>query len=766
MKYCFFHYLLLACFATLCFGCSVTKYVDDENYLLVKNKLKFTDSIVPKIDKAEFENEIRPLTNKKVFFTPLFLYLYNWSSDKGRGIDRWLRKVGEPPVLLDSTLLDVSKRRLLARSQYSGYNHAIVDYEVVVKKKKATATYSVFLGEPHIIRKVYYEFENPVIDTIAIESQKSLLKAGNLLEHAKCEDEADRIVSTLRNKSYFAFGKPMVKFLIDTTMGNFNADITVKIIDDTTQHDLYKKHYVRHVTIDPYYNVKEHYPKGDTTHKVLEYESYKILYTNKKPYLRPSILRLKTFLQQDKLYREELENQTYSSFASLAIIRSIKVDFKKPDSTIYKTIDSVEAVPLDVEIKINNYKHSLGKVGGDVSITSDGLFGVRLYGEYQHRNLFGGGELFSLGGNAAFRRVRLIKDGPAYNSFEYSVFTSITFPQFLLPLSLRYYAKVKAPTTQLSFSVDYQNRVDYQRLLFKTSFGYAWRKGQMMSFSINPIDFNLTNVTKIDSLFLQSISGNPYLSNAYQNQIEFGSYHVFSYSNKTPTSSHYQHFVTRLDIKGNLLYLGSKLFGATVKEGQNYYEIFSTRFAQYVQLNINYSFAKPINELTTVAFNFFLGTGLPYANSIALPIEKMYYSGGASSLRGWQLRTIGPGTYVSTNNYLLNNLSDFKLEFNAEYRFKIASSMIEGAVFADAGNIWTLFKGDPREGALLTFKNGEFFKGIALNTGIGVRLLVLFVVFRVDWGLQLYSPITQKVVQPREWFKDKSAIHIAINYPF
>lgn len=138
-------------------------------------------------------------------------------------------------------------------------------------------------------------------------------------------------------------------------------------------------------------------------------------------------------------------------------------------------------------------------------------------------------------------------------------------------------------------------------------------------------------------------------------------------------------------------------------------------------------------------------------------------------MRGWQARTVGPGSSLMDKTFVIpNQTGDMKLEANIEYRFDIIS-MLEGAVFLDVGNVWTLktdLAEDTEQHSLFTWDT--FGKTLAANWGIGVRLDLDFLLLRVDMGMKLHDPSrTQPWMSPDMWFKKGGyALHFGVGYPF
>jgi hypothetical protein len=294
-----------------------------------------------------------------------------------------------------------------------------------------------------------------------------------------------------------------------------------------------------------------------------------------------------------------------------------------------------------------------------------------------------------------------------------------------------------------------------------------------MTYIFNPIDFNIINIEKNSDRFFNSIKNDPYLMSSYQNTFLLGSTFSSIYKRSFKGDQFYLRFNT--DLKGNLLWLGSKIFNAKqaeevldedTQEKHNFYQILETKFAQYAKFDLNITYTKQLNDITSLATRFFGGVGFAYGNSYSLPFDKMYYVGGAYSMRGWQIRTLGPGSYApDTAGNILNHLADMRLEANVEYRFKLFWKL-EGAVFLDAGNIWTISSKDNRENVRFTLR--DFPRQIAINWGLGLRLNFNFLVVRLDYGIQLHDPKNSKYFNaPNVWFKSNNNTYsIALGYPF
>ena len=241
------------------------------------------------------------------------------------------------------------------------------------------------------------------------------------------------------------------------------------------------------------------------------------------------------------------------------------------------------------------------------------------------------------------------------------------------------------------------------------------------------------------------------------------------YTTNTEAIPRTSFFYTRLqfDIAGNMLSLFKP---AMRKDANGSGMIWDTPFSQFVRgeitLGRTWIFGK--NDGQSIATRLIAGAGYAYGNSSALPFEKHFYEGGANSLRGWQARTVGPGLAPMDKSFVIpNQTGDMRLEANIEYRFDMFWKFA-GAVFIDAGNVWTLQAGNSEDNKEGLFSWNTFGKSIAANWGAGLRLDFGFLLLRLDLGLKVHDPARyNRWVRPDLWFKkDGYALHFGVGYPF
>jgi len=227
-------------------------------------------------------------------------------------------------------------------------------------------------------------------------------------------------------------------------------------------------------------------------------------------------------------------------------------------------------------------------------------------------------------------------------------------------------------------------------------------------------------------------------------------------------------FRIRPEVAGNLFSAGYYVAGTERRDKG--YSFFDIPYSQYMMADMDLRYNRIFNESNRLVFRVYSGVGYPYGNASALPFEKKYFSGGSNGIRAWQVRSLGPGSYVlpdELKSRYPNQLGDIKLEANAEYRFDLFWQL-NGALFLDAGNIWAISTADEREGAI--FKANSFYKELAVGTGFGLRLDLSFVIIRLDLGAKLRDPGFNQgpawLPKYDSYLREGLVLNFAIGYPF
>ena len=421
---------------------------------------------------------------------------------------------------------------------------------------------------------------------------------------------------------------------------------------------------------------------------------------------------------------------------------------------------SEDVVKCDINLqsgRVQGFKANL-----EASVNSTGLFGISPQINYYHKNFFHGGELLNLGlkGNFQFKTKEPVR------STEFSISSALRIPKLIgLPNSL--FRGPNLPHTDITAGFSYQDRPEYKRMMITTSFGYTGSLGRNFYYQFYPFQANIIRLPgELAESFLERISNDLFLLDAYSDHFDVGVGGMLYYTTDAsaiPKRS-YRYGRLSFDISGNVLSLFNS---AMPSNNMGQHTIWEVPYAQYVrgelQLGQTLRFGGGDNQ--AVAFRFLVGAGYGYGNSTTVPFEKQFYAGGANSMRGWQARALGPGSVEPWTEYFLipSQTGDFKMETNVEYRFPIVWKL-EGALFADAGNVWDLRRTVGFEGSNFSFDT------IAADWGMGIRVNLDFILVRIDTGFKVYEPCRpagERLVGPELWLKGGNfAIHFGVGYPF
>ncbi len=720
---------VLMAFACL-ISCSTTKVLQDNEYRLAKNEIEILN------DKHFNPNQLQPYLKQKpnsyfIFGWNPFLNVYNWQNGKGKGWDKFVTKIGVAPVVYEAEQVDNSILNLENRLEYLGYFDSKVESRISVKRKKVNVTYNVTLGKRYPIRQLSItlpeggEFSEEFLkDTSAMT-----VKVGDYLSESALEAETERSSADMRNKGFYTFNKNFYFFEADTLTCQDSA--------------------LLHLTVNEY-------TRNETAK---EAEPIRKFYFNDVSITYPKTLKIKDKVLKElntiipgAPYSSDIVNQTYSRLASLRVFNSVNIGMTQADTNL-----------VDCSISLSQSKLQGFKVNLEGSTNSSGLLGVSPQLSYYHKNIFRGGEWLNLSfmGNFQF------KFNDSVRSNEFGVSAGLSFPKFF-PLPYRYF-KGEIPRTDINISYNYQDRPEYTRNIISTSYGYNGRVGSRFYYQAYPLQLNIVRLFNLDPDFYKTLANDPFLRYAYQDHFDLGSGMTLYYTTDAASIPTKSFFYTRFqfDIAGNML----SLFKPLMKRDQDgFATIWNTPYSQFVrsEITLGRTWIFGRNGGQSIATRLLAGAGYAYGNSSALPFEKHFYGGGSNSLRGWQARTVGPGLSPMDTSFVIpNQTGDMKLEANIEYRFNMFWK-VAGAVFVDAGNVWTLKDDGTQAGKESMIRWDTFGESIAANWGVGLRLNFGFMLLRLDLGLKVHDPAREmKWVGPDQWFKrDGYALHFGVGYPF
>lgn len=755
-------------------SCSSTRHVPQGKLLLDRVRINIDDSSKT-LAKADLMNYLRQTENHKVLGgLKLQLALYNLSGhDSTRWINRWIQRLGTPPVIYDSALTESSARQLHSALRNRGYMNNVVTYRVNADsaKRKARVDYDITLGVPYYISSLSYDIPNDTLRQVILADSVSFpIKVGDLLDHNKLDAWRQQITDNLRNHGYYAFSKEYISFTADTARNSHAVDVTLYTHEPsaTERMPYYSAHmpfYVRNVVYVTNYDpivMHDGYVAGDTTH----YGDLTILYDAKNNYLRSSVIEECNYIKPGQVYKADNINRTYRALSRLGIVKFINIDVRPVgmidgkiwlDAFVLMQRDKSQAVSVSLE-----GTNSEGDLG----------FGIGL--DYKHRNLTKGSELLNAKFRMSYESLSGDLSGLINNNYsEYAAEVGITYPKFKFPFLKSDFKKKILASTELATSFNYQERPEYTRIIAGAAWRYVWSERQnTMRHTYNLLDLNYVYLPKSRSNFLDSIA-NPLLRYSYENHFIMRMGYSFYKTNKRPStllSSSFQRNVytwrAAAETAGNLLYGISKITGQH-HEADDSYKVFGIRYSQYVKVEGDYSLTHYFDSRNSLAVHVGAGIAVPYGNSTVLPFEKRFYAGGANGVRGWGVRSLGPGSFgaSASMNRFIYQCGDIRFDANIEYRAKLFW-VIELGAFIDVGNIWTIRSYEDQPGGV--FKFNKFYEQLAAAYGIGIRLDFTYFLLRVDMGMKAHNPASGEehwpLLHPR--FKRDSEFHFSVGYPF
>ncbi len=771
------------------FSCSATRYVPQGMSLLRDNELDVEDHQhdLSKSEKKALAEDvlasyIQQRPNRRFLGAGLQLGFYNMVDTAKHSIWHrfWANSVGAPPVIYDSTTTEISKEQLQLYLSSNGFFRGTVSDSVSTNdKRKTTVHYTIKSGKPYTVGKVSYRVGDKFLEQVLYEDTLGcLIRTGERFQTSILDKERSRIAENLQNQGYWGFGVSYISFAADSTAGDGVVDVDIRIrrfvegIDADgdpilTNHPIYR---ISDITLNSYYDPTVNLDYAQSRFDTLTERGIDILY-HRKPYIRERVLVNAVRLSPNEFYdassvsrtRENLRNLGYSAnviFTELPQGEDQQNMITLTDSSGEELSTTERLLGCVIQCTPNlrqNFNTEL-----ELSTTANYFSGALSFG-YQNLNLFRGGEIFSADVRGAYE---LMKSGSTKNAFELGFTMSLEAPRFWLPISEDKQSLYRGAASKVTLSYSSQERPDYHRDLMSAVFGYSWTMANGARFTINPLDFNLVSVPWVSDSFLETIE-NPYLRNSYQSQMIAGLSTSYYYTNNANLNEN--GFVLRVnaDVNGNLFSGLGHLFGnKTQQSGEEFYKIFGLRFSQYARASVSLSGRANLADETQLGWRFLLAGGYAYGNSNTIPFDRLYFAGGASSMRGWQVRTLGPGSvYIDNLGSYPNQQGDLHLEANIELRQKLIYGL-SGAMFFDLGNIWMNSDGETRDNARFNFNT--FYKELAFNTGLGLRYDIAgMMILRFDWGLKLHNPNN---MQGQRWFKNlgfaDTAFHFAIGLPF
>ena len=829
-------------------SCNSVKHVPDGEHLLTKTSITVDDK---KVDKEIINNLIYQKPNVRIplINVPLRLYIYNTArqnldsilkakleknpkkTERSRrflsrkqhdkyieaklDFNKWIKRTGEAPTIVDDTLSKKSSNRLALYYRDNGWIEAEAEFSTIRKdNQRATINYQVNRGKPYILDSISTKIKTPIIDSLyTISKHKSFIKKGEQYKTLSIVNEKERITEQMRNSGVFHFSEENIFFEVDTifeedstkTTKKANVDIQISDrqirLEDTLKTEPFKIYKVKDVNIftNNSFDDRES-PITDST----TYNGFNI-YSKEALRYNPKTLTDAVFISPNTIFKDNNRPQTSRRISNLKTFKYPKIDYiENPDTTLTANIYLTPLKKFGLDLRAEASQSNIQSIGFSLSPS------------ILMRNVFRGAETLELSGIVSIGASKdgKAEDDPFFDINEFGVNLNLTIPRFFFPFNTeKIIPKSMFPSTKISLATTSQTNVGLDKQTFTGLFNYKWFPNEKVTnrydlFNIQFIknlntanyfreyrtSYNTLNDIAINSgyvtedldiasqqpdAFLADVTSGAFTGSltpsdiisvnsinerkerlTEDNLILSSNFNYTKDKRDNLFDNDFSILRLRLELAGNVFSAAANAFGLE-KNSDDKFELFRVAYSQYVKTEIDYIKYWDLSNKNVLAIRTFFGIAIPYGNSTNIPFSKSFFAGGANDNRAWSAYALGPGSSTTTDEF---NEANLKIALSAESRFNIFGAL-NGALFVDAGNIWNVLDDVEEEAA--TFNAIESIKDIAIGSGFGLRYDFNFFVLRGDIGFKTYDP---SYGDENRWFNDynfaNATYNIGINYPF
>lgn len=779
------NFILFTMVATVVTSCSTTSAIPEGQQLFTGLKtIKYVDiesSAHASDTQTEMESVLASTPNGALFGSsyyrtpfPVRLWIWNAFADHQGSMARWLTKAfGSRPKLMSQ--VNPELRASVAESQLKkfGYFHGKVDYQIVQERnpKKAKLAYTVKMGPLWTLDSIrYLNFPNTMDSLIVAHKAEAAIHNGDPFSVPYLETERKRLTTLFRNNGYYYYEKDDASYLADTLRSPQKAQIHL-LLADSLAHRVTRQWYIGKVNV----NFRKQITQTLTDSIVHPYLTFH--FTGRRPPIRPGVVLRGQMLRPRQLYNYENEQLTLKNLQATGLFSYYNLRFAPRDTTascdtLDINLDLVFDKPYDFYVEANANGKTTGHLGPELVL---GL---------TKRNAFHSGEKLDMNVHGSYEWLtghHSEGSSSGMNSYEYGADVALSVPRLVTPRSVfgtfarndrrRQFRRrpprniYATPYTQIKASFNVLNRARYfKRHVASGELTYDWWSSSRSHHTFSPFSLSYEYMQHTTHRFDSLLEENPYLQISMRDQFVPKMSYTYTYASPSSMINPIS-WTTTISEAGNILSAGYVTFGQGWSDKGK--KMFKNPFAQFVKLETD--FVKSWQTSTHSSLVAHLGAGVvwSYGNTSQAPYYEQFYIGGANSVRAFNVRSIGPGKYMPGEGRFsyVDQTGDMKFLANLEYRPRLWGSLY-GALFMDAGNVWTLHNDDSRAGA--KFEGGKFLRQMALGTGVGVRYDMGMFVIRLDWGVGLHVPYdtSRSGFYNVESFKDAQSIHLAIGYPF
>ncbi|MFA9189763.1 BamA/TamA family outer membrane protein [Flavobacterium sp. FZUC8N2.13] len=831
-------------------ACNAEKRVPEGKQLLVKNQILVNGK---KINDEDIHNQLYQKPNSTLLGYRLRLNLYNlanlnpdstyqakftnnpgkyerkakWLSAKQvdrlgksflyNGIHEFLKKTGEPPIIIDSSRTQKS----LSRLRYYYFNNGYFDVKVnseqdTLSLKRGSVKYEITTNEAYVLDSIRTNISSPELDSLyTITKENTLIESGKQYKTLDFSDEKNRLTTYFRNHGAYYFQPTSIVFDIDTIGKKNKANVNINISDysyqdnDSTKTEDFKLYKISSVNI--YTDYLPNTSKQNITDSI-SYQNFN-LYSREKLKYKPHAITDAIFITKGSEFADYKTVLTSRYLTNLKIFNppSIQYEVDKKDTLRNSLIAKIYLTPRK--------KYSF-QASFDLTHSNIQDIGISFSPSVSIRNIFNGAETLEISTRANIGSSRDLANpnNQFFNVSEYGVDLKLNFPRIFMPFSTeKIIPKSMIPSTLIGVGYATQKNIGLDKENFTGTFTYNWNPKRF-----NTARFDLFNIQFVRNLNAQNyfnVYGSSYnalneIAKTYPANTEYfedGNLKIesgttdftrdvlegnqnftpsdndlrevrsieerrvrltendfilatnFSFTKTTKTDladNNFYLFKTKIESAGSLLSLIGN--ATSLKKNQNgNRELFNLEYSEYIKTEFDFIKHWDLSHEKVLAIRTFFGIAIPFGNSNYIPFSRSYFSGGSNDNRSWQPYSLGPGRSGATNDF---NEANMKIAVSAEFRFKILGDL-KGAIFADAGNIWNVFDNVIDEKS--TFNNLSSLEDTALGSGFGLRYDLNFFVVRFDFGFKTYNPADES---GKKWMRDynfaNTVLNFGINYPF
>jgi outer membrane protein assembly factor BamA len=737
-------------------ACNVKKFVPQDELLYTGASVSIeSDTTIKRRAqlKTELESVLWPEPNSSFLgMQPGLYFYYKAQREKPGFINKFFnKKIGEEPVYASDVdpvkTEDLLKNRLQNRGFF--YSNVVSAVNRKEEKKEMSVAYAVDVPTPYLLEKYKLDSDSlQIYKEINTTLGDSPIEKGMRFDLSALKLERERIDRDLKSKGYYNFNSGFLIFEADTNQYQQKKfDLFLRLKKDIPTESIipYK---IESVNVYPNYEVGTDSSTAKTRYAEKNF-------FQKELFFKPKHLDSYLLLEEGQLYDPETSRNTARRLGNIGAYKFVNINYRKIDSL---STDSLGVLETNIYLSPLNKRSLRAEI--QAVTKSNGFTGPSLALGYTNRNLFKGGEILNITGKFGYEFQVGGGTQAGLTSTQLGLQGDLIFPRLLFPIKFdKNWFSYSIPKTKASLGLDYLNRSKLFSLgSVSARFGYIWNANRYVTHELNPVSINYVNLGNTSEEFDQILRDNPFLQSSFNQEFIAGLTYSFIYNGLIDANKRHQFFLnSTLDVAGNLV---DAISGHSEEDPQTFLNL---RYAQYAKADVDFRYHLKTGEDSKIASRLFAGYGLPYGNSEVLPFTKQYFAGGPYSVRAFNIRSLGPGTYTppGEDGAFFDQAGNIRLEANLEYRFPLFPYLY-GAVFADAGNVWYTGENSTLEGGEFS---KDFMNELGIGTGFGLRVDIQSFVIRVDLAAPLHDPT---LPQGQRWEFDYAnpVLNFAIGYPF